>query len=287
MFYISLVDSPHGHFNHSKGACAHRHGSKKRRSNALPEAPDTISAPCGGEAGAHGRVLLLGAEAVRLHLALDDVEGVAGQPEGLAGETSVQGDLVAGDLLAVDAVAGGVGVHEVLESGEPGAVGKGLSPDGYGLAPVEAAEGAVVGADLADAVQGPVVQASLAVWLALQADTDVLDGAGQRRVGYTGKGSGQEVLAVAKLGGPALGSVASLEPPTGSVESAELHRHTGADADEGRQRALVEGQGAFILVDGGGGLESAGVLVRRLQADFDDIEGLAWEEEKVSIAGFQ
>lgn len=282
---ISLVDSPHGHFNHGKGTCAHRHSPEKRRSNALPEAPDTISAPCGREAGAHGRVLLLGAEAVRLHLALDDVEGVASQPEDLAGETSVQGDLVGGDLLAVDAVARSVGVHEVLESSEPGAVGKGLSPDGHDLAPVEAAQGAVVGADLADAVQGPVVQASLAVRLALQADTDVLDGSGQRRIGYTGKGSGQEVLAVAKFGGPTLGGVASLKPPTSSVESAELHGHTSADTDEGRQRALVEGQGAFILVDGGSGLESASVLVRRLQTDFDDIEGLAWEE-RVSNVGF-
>lgn len=31
-----------------------------------------------------------------------------------------------------------------------------------------------------------------------------------------------------------------------------------------------------MLVDGGGGLERARVLVRRLETDFDDVKGLAW-----------
>lgn len=173
-----LVDGPHRHLHHGKSARAHRHGPQQRRPNTLPEAPDAVGAPGGGEAGAHGRVPLPGAEAVGLHLALDDVEGVAGEPEGLAGEAAVEGDLVAGDLLAVDAVAGGVGVHEVLEGGKPGAVGKGLAPDGHDLAAVEAAQGAAaLVADLADAVEGSVVQPARAVGLALQANADVLDGA--------------------------------------------------------------------------------------------------------------
>lgn len=132
-----------------------------------------------------------------------------------------------------------------------------------------------MGADLADAVQRPVVQAALAVRLALQADSDMLDRPGQRRIGNAGKGSGRKVLAVAEVGGFSMAGIASLQPPARSMESAELHGHAGADADEGRQRALVEGQGTLILVDGGGGLESAGVLVRRLQADLDDVKGLA------------
>lgn len=114
--------------------------------------------------------------------------------------------------------------------------------------------------------------------LALQADTDVLDGARQRRVGHAGKGSGCEVLRVAEAGRlVAVAGVARLEPASRGVECAELHGHAGADADEGSQRALVEGEGAFMLVDGGGGLERARVLVRRLETDFDDIKGLAWK----------
>lgn len=221
---------------------------------------------------------MLSAKAVGLHLALDNVEGVASQPEDLSGKTSVQGNLVGGNLLAVDAVARGVRVHEVLEGGEPRAVGKGLSPDRHGLAAVQAAEGAVVGADLADAVEGPVVEAPRAVRLALQADADVLDGARQRRVGHAGEGTGGKVLRVAEAGrAVAAAGVASLEPAARGVECAELDGHAGADADEGRQRALVEGEGALMLVDGGGGFEGACVLGRCLETDFDDVKGLAWQ----------
>lgn len=221
---------------------------------------------------------MLSAKAVGLHLALDNVEGVAGQPEDLSGKASVQGNLVGGDLLAVDAVARGVRVHQVLERGEPRAVGKGLSPDGHGLAAVQAAEGAVVGADLADAVEGPAVEAPRAVRLALQADADVLDGARQRRVGHAGEGPRGKVLRVAEIRrAAAAAGVASLEPAPRGVECAELHRHAGADADERRQRALVEGEGAFVLVDGGGGFEGARVLRRCLETDFDDVKGLAWQ----------
>ena len=40
--------------------------------------------------------------------------------------------------------------------------------------------------------------------------------------------------------------------------------------------ALVEGERPFTRVDSGGGVEGRGVLSGRLQADLDDIEGLAW-----------
>lgn len=58
-----------------------------------------------------------------------------------------------------------------------------------------------------------------------------------------------------------MAGVARLEPPPGGVEGAELDGDAGADADEGRQGALVEGQGALILVYGGGSLDGARVLV--------------------------
>lgn len=286
--FLFLVDGSHGHFHHGKGARAHRHSPSQCRSNALPESPEAIGAVCRGEAGPHGRVLLLSAKAVGLHLALDDIEGVAGKPEDFSGKASVQGDLVGGDVFAVDAVARGVRVHQVLKGGEPGAVGKGLSPDGHGLAAVQAAQGAVVGADLADAVQGPVVELPCAVRLALQADADVLDGARQRRVGHAGKGARGEVLRIAEAARlVAAAGVASLEPAPRRVECAKLQGHAGADADERRQRALVEGEGAFVLVDGGGGLEGARVLARRLETDFDDVKGLAWQVLVSSIVAMQ
>jgi hypothetical protein len=75
----------------------------------------------------------------------------------------------------------------------------------------------------------------------------------------------------------AAAGVAGFEPAARGVECAELDGHAGADADEGRQRALVEGEGALVLVDGGGGFEGACVLGRCLETDFDDVKGLAWQ----------
>lgn len=132
-----------------------------------------------------------------------------------------------------------------------------------------------MGADLADAVDGAVVETGVAVRLALQADTDVFDGGGEGGVGDAGKGSGEEVLAVGEVGaGVAVGEVAGFEPAAGRVEGAELDGDAGADTDEGREGALVEGSGAFVLVDGGCGVEGAGVLGCGLEADLDDVEGL-------------
>src|SRR3546814_14126620 len=59
------------------------------------------------------------------------------------------------------------------------------------------------------------------------------------------------------------GGVALLEPAPRGVEGAELDGDAGADADERRESALVEGEGALVAVDGGGGLQGARVLVRR------------------------
>lgn len=134
-----------------------------------------------------------------------------------------------------------------------------------------------MGADLADAVDGAVVETGVAVRLALQADTDVFDGAGEGGVGDSGKGSGEEVLAVGEVGARvAVRQVTGFEPAAGGVEGAELDGDAGADADEGGEGALVEGGGAFVLVDGGCGVEGAGVLGGGLEADLDDVEGLTW-----------
>ena len=72
-------------------------------------------------------------------------------------------------------------------------------------------------------------------------------------------------------------SVAGLEEAASLVESAELDRDAGADADEGGEGALVEGEGALVLVDGGGGVKGRRVLVCCLEADLDNVKGLACE----------
>lgn len=115
--------------------------------------------------------------------------------------------------------------------------------------------------------------------LALQADADVLDRGGEDGVGDAGEGARREVLPVAEVGALGTGGgVALLEPAPRGVEGAELDGDAGADADERRESALVEGEGALVAVDGGGGLQGARVLVRRLEADLDDVKGLACGE---------
>jgi hypothetical protein len=73
------------------------------------------------------------------------------------------------------------------------------------------------------------------------------------------------------------GAVGGLEGAFGVVEGAELHGDAGADADEGGQGAFVEGRRAFVLEDARGAVQGAAVFVGGLEADFDDVEGLAWE----------
>ena len=114
--------------------------------------------------------------------------------------------------------------------------------------------------------------------LALQADADVLDRAGEDGVGDAGKGAGGGELGVGQVRGRAAGgvSVAGLDPAAGLVEGAELNRDAGADADERGESALVEGEGALGLVDFGGGIEGGRVLRSCLEADLDNVKGLTW-----------
>lgn len=174
-----LAESSHGHFYNGKSTGAHGHGSEQCRRNALPETAGTLGTPRLREAVAHVDVLLVGSETVRLHLALDHVKGVAGEPEHLTGEATVECNLPGGDVFAIDVVARGVRVHHVLKSGEPGAVGESLTPDGDSLTAVNGLEDTVVDANLADAIDGAIVQTSGAMRLALQTNTNVLDGAGK------------------------------------------------------------------------------------------------------------
>jgi hypothetical protein len=97
------------------------------------------------------------------------------------------------------------------------------------------------------------------VRLALQADADVLNRSGQHGVGHTGEGTRGKVLSIGEVADleARVGSVACFEPATSGVESAELNRDASADAQERRQCSLVECKSAFVLVDGGGGLEGA------------------------------
>lgn len=78
--------------------------------------------------------------------------------------------------------------------------------------------------------------------------------------------------------GLARGRVLGLESATGIVVSAELDRDAGADADEGGEGSFVEGGGAFLFEDLGGAVGGAFVVRGGLQADFDDVEGLADED---------
>jgi len=87
-----------------------------------------------------------------------------------------------------------------------------------------------VGGDLADAVNRAVVEASGAVGLCLQADTHVLDGAGNNTVGDAGEGTREVVLGVAQSAvgiGCLGGSVPGGKLAAGVVEGAELDRYLG------------------------------------------------------------
>ena len=112
--------------------------------------------------------------------------------------------------------------------------------------------------------------------LGLQADADVLDGAGEEGVGKTRESSREVVLAVAH--GFSGGGILGFKGAAGVVVSAELDGHAGADSDEGGEGAFVEGRGAFFFEDLGGAVGGAFVVRGGLQADFDDVEGLADED---------
>jgi hypothetical protein len=60
------------------------------------------------------------------------------------------------------------------------------------------------------------------------------------------------------------------------MKGAELDRDTGTYTNKRRKSSFIECQGAFIFVDRGGGSECVGVSGGSLEADFDNVEWLAW-----------
>ena len=103
----------------------------------------------------------------------------------------------------------------------------------------------------------------------------MLNRARDDRVRDAGKGAGEVELPVTEIvGGRSGRQVPRFEPAAGVVEAAELNRHAGADAEEGREGAFVEGEGPFVGPDRAGAVEGGGVLLGGLETDFDDI---CWE----------
>lgn len=135
-----------------------------------------------------------------MHLALDDVEGVAGEPEALARQSAVEGHppltdvfsplWLLGEGVDVGVAAGHVGVHHPFKSPEPGAVRGRFSHHRHQLAPIQVPRraGARLRCDFPDAVDRPRVQPRRAVRLRLQSDSNVLDGSRHGRVGDSRKG---------------------------------------------------------------------------------------------------
>jgi len=223
----------------------------------------------------HSLISLLGAKPIALHLTLHHIERITRDPQRLASKATIQRNLGRGHLLPLDAVPPRVGIHEVLEGEKPHAVGLGLAQHGDRLAAIQAAEDALVRADLADAVERAGIQPRRAVRLRLQPDAHVLDRPRDHRVCDARECPCEIVLAVAERRVALRRRVALLEPPPRVVEAAELHRDAGADAEERCQRAFVEGQRPFVLPDVCCAVERAFVLLCGLQPDFDDVEWLA------------
>ncbi|KAL2254994.1 hypothetical protein VTK26DRAFT_4405 [Humicola hyalothermophila] len=187
-------------------------------------------------------------------------------PERLAGQPAVQRHLPAGDILPLDPVPRRVRVHEPLEGQEPHAVRLRLAQHRHRRPAVQPPQHAGPPAQLPHAVPRPRVQPRRGpVRLRLQPDAHVLDRPRQHAVGHAREGPRRVVLPVAQLvprfpAGFAIAAVvavavvavvvALLEPAPRRVEGAELDRHARADAQQRRQRALVEGQRALVPVDG-------------------------------------
>lgn len=217
--------------SHEKSRGADRHGAQQRRRQAAPEARQALRAPRLRKAVARARVpahaeaaicllrtrsdsagplvarrLRRQVEPVGLHAALDDIEGVAGEPQRLAGEAAVQGE-----APRLDVAAGGAGAapcdvarHEPLVGEEPDAVGLGLADGRDAGAAVEAVRDAGARDERARTGDRAGVQALRgrgSVRLRLEADAHVLDRGGEERVGQPGEGAGQVVLRVGEGAG--------------------------------------------------------------------------------------
>lgn len=97
----------------------------------------------------------------------------------------------------------------------------------------------------------------------------MLDGGGEDGVRDTGGGAREVVLRIGEGGT----GVEGFELAARGMEGAELDGDAGADAEEGGESAFVEGERAFVFVDGGHGGEGGGVARGGLKADLHDIYG--------------
>lgn len=263
---------------HCKRPRRNRHRPKQSRPNPLPEPKRSLPRPRLPEAVPHTLVPLLLPKPIALHLALDDIERIACDPQRLTRKATIKRDFVARDVFALGAVARHVGVHKVLEGEEPAAVGLRFTEQGDGGAAVNAAKNAFVCGEFADAVQRTGVEAVGAVGLCLEADPHVFDWGGEESVSDAGEGAGEIVLAIAELRGIGcvlvvfgLGEVDLFKLAARIVESAELDGDTGTDAYEGGEGAFVECEGTLVGKDLACTVEGRGVLVGGLEAHFDDI----------------
>lgn len=206
--------------------CTSRHGHSTQQgwAQTLPEPAESLRSKCLFEAIRHALILLLCSETVALHLALDNVEGVASYPQGFAGQTTVDSYFPARNVFTRYLVASGIQIHEILEGQEPHTVGLRLSPDCYHLAAVQPAEDTFVSRQFTNAVNRAVVQALCTVRLGLKPDTDMLNWAREHRVGHAGKCARQIVLPVRK---PRIVGISSpvllLKISSGLMKGAELN----------------------------------------------------------------
>jgi hypothetical protein len=271
-----LTKCLHRQLNRRKRTRTNRRSPQKRRPNAPPETTQTLLPKRLRKSIPHALIPLLLPKPIRLHLRLDHVKRIRAQPQRFTSQRTIARNLPRRNLFALYVVARRVAVHHVLERQEPRAVGLRFADQRDGGSAVEAFCHARRRGEFADAVDGPGVQASRAVGLRLQADADVLDGAGEERVGQTGESSRGVVLSIAH--GLASGGVLRFEGAAGIVVGAELHGHASADSDQGGEGSFVESRGAFFFEDLRGAVGRAGVVGGGLQADFDDVEGLADED---------
>ena len=215
---------------HGKSPRADGHRTGHRGRNPSPEPSPPFPSPRLAHAIRHPGVLHAGAEAVALHLALDDVEGVAGEPEALARESAVERHPPLTDIFArfrfsnpavVVVAAGHVGVHHPLEGAEPGAVRGRFAQHRHQLAAVEVPRRARarLPGDVPDAVERAGVEPLRAVRLRLQSDPNVLDRTRKDGVGDARECSRGVVL---RVGERAAGRVGGGELPPRPVKGAEL-----------------------------------------------------------------
>ena len=130
--------SLHRQLNSSERPRTNRRRPQQRRSHTPPEPTQPLLPERLRKSIPHALIPLLLPEPIRLHLRLDDIQRVRTQPQRLASQRTVAGNLPRRDLAARNVVARRVRVHQVLERQEPAAVGLRFAHQGDRGAAVEA-----------------------------------------------------------------------------------------------------------------------------------------------------